>query len=107
MIQSRELSLRNKHGIREDRFTPSGGWVNRFTPRAGMGNSIKLYGEVGEVVRTAADKSMVEICTKQFKYSHKEICNEDETGFLFQCFPIFSYLSPDEDSADACGSKAM
>eukprot|EP00171_Calliarthron_tuberculosum_P001838 IDg1838t1 len=106
-IQLKERSLRSAYGISEEQFQASRGWLHKFLARSGIGGSIRLHGEAGDVDEQKVRGEMLNVCRKLSKYLPEHVYNEDETGFVYQCLPNITYLAPDETKKEARGSKAM
>ena len=72
-------------------FRPSSGWWENVRKRNGIGKSVKLHGEAGEVDHEQI-KKILEIQMFLEKYNPEQIYNWDETGLYFRSYPMLPIL---------------
>lgn len=85
----REAQLR---GIAK--FKASDGWLARWRWRYGVGKSVHLHGEAGDVDLEAAEKEMQALRDKLVEggYAADHIFNMDETGLFYRAMPRRSFV---------------
>ena len=91
-IQARAKREAMLRGI--DKFTASDGWFARWRWRFGVGSSVRLHGEAGDVNIETAEKLMQVIRNKLAEgcYPLDHIFNMDETGLFYRAIPKRSYI---------------
>ncbi len=88
-------------------FRASSGWWEKVRKRNGIGKSVKLHGEAGEVDCEQIKKKILEIQTLLEKYDPEQIYNWDETGLYFRSIPNATYTAPNEVRKRTRGTKAQ
>lgn len=106
VIQTKARMLREKHGISEESFKASKGWLEKFLRRHAI-RSVRLHGEAGQVNVQDVREPMLAFCNTLAKYDPSHIYNQDESALVYQLLPNVSYLAPEESRKEARGVKAM
>lgn len=88
-------------------FKASDGWFRNWRKRFGVGVSMKLHGEAGDV-RVAEIGPVNEFRSKLEHFHPKNILNMDESGLYYRALPTRSYISPAEgDRSTVRGTKTL
>lgn len=108
LIQSKALSLyseetknvANTSTSKEEVFTASRGWFQRFKARYGFHN-IKMTGEAASSDTNAAQEFIpkLEQIIEDGGYTPKQIFNADETGLFWKRMPARTYIAKEERTA--------
>lgn len=104
VIQTKAKSLyddlKAKEGgcSKEEQFTASRGWFQRFKIRYNFHN-IKVTGESASSDTTAAEKFVPQFEKLVEEYSPKQVFNVDETGIFWKRMPARTYISQEEKHA--------
>ncbi len=101
-IQSRARRECDLRGIKD--FKGSDGWFRNWRRRFGIGPSLRLYGEAGDVNIAEMEPIMTEFRAKIEKFHPNNIFNMDETGLYFKQLPIKSYISVEESRSTVRGT---
>nr|CAH0104760.1 unnamed protein product [Daphnia galeata] len=96
IIQARALHEAKKIGLTE--FKASDGWFRNWRRRNGIGPSLRLFVEAGDVNIEEVEKLIQIIREKLKKFKAENIFNMDETGLLYRALPTRSYISLEEGS---------
>ena len=99
----REAGLRNVQD-----FKASDGWFRRWRNRFSIGDSVRLYGEAGDVNLAEMEPIMDDFREQLQDYRPENIFNMDETGLFYRALPSRTYISEsDGDRSKVRGSKAL
>lgn len=90
-----------------ENFTASDGWFQRWRKRFGIGTSMRLFGEAGDVDPVAMGPLIENLSQSIKSYPAHLIFNMDETGLYYCTLPNQTYLSPMELRKQVRGSKAL
>ena len=71
----------------ETNFKASSGWWEKVRKRNGIGKSVRLHGEAGEVEHEQIKEKIDEIRKELESYDPENIYNWDETGLYFKLIP--------------------
>ena len=91
----------------ETNFKASSGWWEKVRKRNGIGKSIHLHGEAGEVDHEQIKKKIDEIRKELECYDLENIYNWDETGLYFKLIPHSTYTARNEARRRVRGTKAQ
>ena len=105
VIQTRAIHEANRLKISD--FRASDGWFRNWRKRYGVGPSVKLHGEAGDVDQNELQGSIAELRKKLERYDPRNIFNADETATYYRALPFSTYLSPSENRRDIRGTKAL
>lgn len=106
ILQSKALKIAEQLGIKN--FKASDGWFGKWRRRLGVGKSVRLHGEAGDVNLVAAENEMNDTRENLASYSNNNVFNMDETGLFYKCLPKKSYPCDGGDERQRCrGTKAM
>ncbi|CAB1103533.1 unnamed protein product [Ectocarpus sp. CCAP 1310/34] len=92
-------------------FKATNGWLHRFLKRYSF-THVQLHGEAGDVDKQKVAEEFERIREQLQEFDVEFICNMDETGLFFRCFPRGTRVTRGEaaagvNSKTARGSKAM
>lgn len=105
-IQARATHEAKIRGITN--FEASNGWFRGWRFRMGVGPSLRLWGEAGDVNKAEIEPIMQELRLKLERYNPANIFNADETGLYFRALPARTYIvDEDEDRRTLRGSKSL
>ncbi len=106
-IQARAMVEAERMGI--EGFRASNGWFSNWRKRNGVGRSLRLYGEAGDVTYLEFEAAMAELREKleEENYEPDNIFNMDETGMFYRAMPARTYLAPDESRKTVRGTKSL
>lgn len=106
-IQARALSEAKRLNLNE--FVASDGWFQNWRKKHGIGKSVRLYGEAGDVSVQDFVEAMNELKEKLELEGYKleNIFNMDETGLFFRAMPVRTYLATVENRKTTRGTKAL
>lgn len=90
-----------------ENFSASDGWFQRWRKRVGIGKSMRLFGEAGDVDPEAMVPLIKNLTQSISSYPDHLIFNMDETGLYYCALPNQTYLSPLELRKQVRGSKAL
>ena len=91
----------------ETNFKASSGWWEKVRKRNGIGKSVRLHGEAGEVDHEQIKSKIEEIRKDLESYDPDNIYNWDETGLYFQLIPHSTYTARNEERRQVRGAKAQ
>ncbi len=94
ILQQRALHEAGLRGITN--FKASNGWFETWKKNYQVGESIRLFGEAGDVDMAIIQPIIDELKQKLSHYKRKNIFNMDESGLLFRTLPSRTYLSPSD-----------
>ena len=77
----------------ETNFKASSGWWEKVRKRNGIGKSVCLHGEAGEVDHEQIKSKIDEIRKDLESYDPENIYNWDETGLYFKLIPHSTYTA--------------
>ena len=77
----------------EIKFKASSGWWEKVRKRNGIGKSVRLHGEAGEVDHDQIKARIDEIRKQLESYDPENIYNWDETGLYFKTYSSFHLYS--------------
>lgn len=104
-IQARALREAEIRGLQD--FKASDGWFRNWRKRFGVGASIRLCGEAGDVDVASIERPMAELRTSLKQFDPKNIFNMDETGLFYRAMPARTYLASNENRRTVRGTKAL
>ena len=106
-IQARALVEAEKRGITG--FRASDGWFSNWRKRNGVGPSLRLYGEAGDVsyLQFEAEMAKLREQLEEQNFEPDNIFNMDETGLFYRAMPARTYLAPDESRKTVRGTKSL
>ena len=81
----------------ETNFKVSSGWWAKVRKRNGIGKSVRLHGEAGEVDHEQIKSKIDEIRKDLESYDPENIYNWDETGLYFKLIPYSTYTARNEE----------
>lgn len=94
IIQQRAL---HEAGLRcITNFKASNGWFETWKKNYQIGESIRLFGEAGDVDMALIQPVIDELKKKLSVFKRRNIFNMDESGLLFRTLPSRTYLSPSD-----------
>lgn len=108
LIKKRALQEGKRLNIND--FRASDGWFRNWRWRLGIGKSVRLHGEAGDVNLEEAEQEMSALRQrlKDGGYKEDNIFNMDETGLFYRCLPNRSYVFNATDVRQhGKGTKAM
>jgi len=88
-------------------FRASNGWFLNWRKRNGIGKSVRLYGEAGDVNVSQFLEAINEMKEALQDYDISNIFNMDETGLFYRAMPARTYLTVDEVRRTVRGTKAL
>ena len=91
----------------EKNFRASSGWWEKVRKRNGIGKSVRLHGEAGEVDHDKIKEKILEIQKALEEYDPEYVYNWDETGLYFRLIPSATYTARNEARKRTCGTKAQ
>ena len=104
-IQARALREANLLGL--SNFRASDGWFRNWRNRLAEGESIRLYGEAGDVNISDIAPMMRELRMFLVVYDPANIFNMDESGLFYRAMPARTYLAANESRRTVRGTKAL
>lgn len=106
-IQARALVEAERRGI--DGFKASDGWFCNWRKRNGIGPSLRLYGEAGDVSYLQFEEEMAKLREQleEQNFEPDNIFNMDETGLFYRAMPARTYLAADESRKTVRGTKSL
>jgi len=105
ILKRRAKELAGSMGVTH--FAGSTGWVTRWLDRSGFAGFVRLHGEAGSVDEEAVAAEMERVRPQLSAFHPRNVYNEDESGFMYQCLPNGTYLSPQESHRATRGTKGM
>ena len=91
----------------ETNFKVSSGWWQNVRKRNGIGKSVRLHGETGEVDHEQIKSKIGEIRKDLESYDPENIYNRDETGLYFKLIPHSTYTAQNEERRQVQRTKAQ
>ena len=91
----------------ETKLKVSSGWWEKVRKRNGIGKSVRLHGEAGEVDHEQIKSKIDEIRKDLESYDPENIYNWDETGLYFKLIPHSTYTARNEERRQVRGTKAQ
>ena len=104
-IQARAFLEADLQGITY--FKASDGWFRNWKKRCGVGASIRLHGEAGDVDVSGFVPAMNDLRSSLSVYDPENIFNMDETGLFYRAMPARTYLAANENRQTVRGTKAL
>ena len=103
-IQAREFREANLLGL--SNFRASDGWFRNWRKRLAVGESIRLYGEAGDVNISDIAPMMREFRVFLVVNDPANIFNMYESGLFYRAMPARTYLAANERRQTVRGTKA-
>ncbi len=107
-IQARAVIEARMRGI--ENFKASNGWFRNWRRRCSIQESMRLFGEAGDVDPKEMEPKIEELRQKleALGFAARNIFNMDESGLFYRALPNRTYLSPVEgDRTKVRGSKSL
>lgn len=91
VLQQRAMDEATLRGILN--FRASNGWFENWKKMFAIGDSVRLFGEAGDVDMSVLKPLIADLKRKLSMFQRKNIFNMDESGLLFRTLPSRTYLA--------------
>ena len=104
-IQARAMHEAKARGIED--FKASDGWFRNWRKRHGIGKSLRLFGEAGDVNLVEVEPMMQSLRQQLVSFKPENTFNADEAPLYFRAMPTRSYILNSETRSNVRGTKAL